>query len=106
MAAPEAWSALKGHDAERAASLFSQELTQRPRDPMLHFGAGSAAYALDLDGRARGVVGAEGARRRAGCIPLQPGIDTTTTRSDAPFRGRIRRVCVGSRWPRPRRGRR
>ena len=52
MAAPEAWSALKGHDAERAASLFSQELTQRPRDPMLHFGAGSAAYALGRTGSA------------------------------------------------------
>src|SRR5687767_9563228 len=36
--APEAWSALERHDAERAASLFSQELKQRPRDPVLHFG--------------------------------------------------------------------
>jgi tetratricopeptide (TPR) repeat protein len=44
--APEAWSALESHDAERAASLFNQELKARPRDPVLHFGAGSAAYAL------------------------------------------------------------
>ena len=50
--APEAWSALKANDAERAASLFSQELKQRPTDPVLHFGAGSAAYALGRIGPA------------------------------------------------------
>jgi cytochrome c-type biogenesis protein CcmH/NrfG len=52
MVAPEAWSALERHDAERAASLFGQELKQRPRDPVLHFGAGSAAYALGRTGPA------------------------------------------------------
>ena len=46
LAAPEAWAALERHDPERAASLFSKELTERPRDPILHFGAGSAAYAM------------------------------------------------------------
>jgi tetratricopeptide (TPR) repeat protein len=46
MAAPEAWAALERQDAERAASLFTQELNERPRDPMLHFGAASSAYAL------------------------------------------------------------
>ena len=46
MSAPEAWSALERRDPARAASLFNQELKQRPRDPMLHFGAGAAAYAL------------------------------------------------------------
>jgi tetratricopeptide (TPR) repeat protein len=44
--APEAWSALEGHDAEQAASLFAHALQQRPRDPQLLFGAASAAYAL------------------------------------------------------------
>jgi tetratricopeptide (TPR) repeat protein len=44
--APEAWAALEHHDAERAASLFRQQLQGRPRDPALHFGAASAAYAL------------------------------------------------------------
>jgi tetratricopeptide (TPR) repeat protein len=44
--APEAWSALEQHDAERAVILFNKELQQRPRDPVLHMGAGSAAYAL------------------------------------------------------------
>jgi tetratricopeptide (TPR) repeat protein len=50
--APEAWSALERHDAERAASLFSEELKQRPDDAVLHFGAGSAAYALGRSGPA------------------------------------------------------
>ena len=44
--APEAWAALERHDADEAASLFRLELQQRPRDPMLHFGAASAARAL------------------------------------------------------------
>jgi cytochrome c-type biogenesis protein CcmH/NrfG len=52
MVAPEVWAALERHEAERAASLFSQELQQRPRDPVLHFGAGSAAYALGRTGSA------------------------------------------------------
>jgi tetratricopeptide (TPR) repeat protein len=46
MAAPEAWSALEGRDAERAATLFREALKERPIDPVLHFGAGSAAFAL------------------------------------------------------------
>ena len=44
--APEAWAALERHDADKAAVLFRQELEQLPRDPTLHFGAGSAAHAL------------------------------------------------------------
>jgi tetratricopeptide (TPR) repeat protein len=43
--APEAWKALE-HDPGKAATLFRQELKKQPDDPMLHFGAGSAAYAL------------------------------------------------------------
>jgi tetratricopeptide (TPR) repeat protein len=50
--APEAWDALERHDADRAASLFREELKQRPRDPILHFGAASAAYALGQTGSA------------------------------------------------------
>ncbi len=50
--APEAWAALERRDPERAAALFRQELKQRPQDPMLHFGAGSAAYALGRTGPA------------------------------------------------------
>jgi tetratricopeptide (TPR) repeat protein len=50
--APEAWAALERHDADHAASLFRQELQQRPRDPVLHFGAASAAYALGQTGPA------------------------------------------------------
>lgn len=43
--APEAWRALQRQDVERAASLFSDALKQHPNDPVLHLGAGSAAYA-------------------------------------------------------------
>jgi tetratricopeptide (TPR) repeat protein len=50
--APDAWAALKRQDAARAASLFRQELQQRPNDPDLHFGAASAAYALGQTGPA------------------------------------------------------
>ena len=50
--APEAWAALERHDANQAASLFRQELRQSPRDPVLHFGAASAAYALGQTGSA------------------------------------------------------
>ncbi|HEY7057489.1 MAG TPA: tetratricopeptide repeat protein [Vicinamibacterales bacterium] len=46
MVAPEAWAALDRHDPERAAAIFDRELQQQPRDPVLHFGAASAAYAL------------------------------------------------------------
>ena len=50
--APEAWAALERRDPQQAAVLFSRELKQRPRDPMLHFGAGSAAYAMGRTGPA------------------------------------------------------
>ena len=43
---PEAWEALKRGDAAKAASLFREALERNPRNPMLHFGAGWAAYAL------------------------------------------------------------
>jgi tetratricopeptide (TPR) repeat protein len=52
LVAPEAWAALERHDADEAATLFRQELQQRPRDPVLHFGAASAAYALGQRGSA------------------------------------------------------
>ena len=45
-AAPEAWAALEQQDFDRAASIFSGALTQRPRDPVLHFGAAAAARAV------------------------------------------------------------
>jgi tetratricopeptide (TPR) repeat protein len=50
--APEAWAALERHDADQAAALFRKELQQRPRDPMLHFGAASAAHKLGQSGPA------------------------------------------------------
>ena len=50
--APEAWAALERDEAEQAASLFRKELQQRPSDPVLQFGAASAAYALGQRGAA------------------------------------------------------
>jgi tetratricopeptide (TPR) repeat protein len=50
--APEAWAALERDDADQAASLVRTELQQRPRDPVLHFGAASAAYARGQRGAA------------------------------------------------------
>jgi tetratricopeptide (TPR) repeat protein len=44
--APEAWNALKGGDAAKAAGLFREALERSPRNPYLHYGAGAAAYAL------------------------------------------------------------
>jgi len=44
--APEAWQALNDRNPARAASLFGEALKQHPRDPMLHFGAATAAYAM------------------------------------------------------------
>ena len=44
--APEAWTALNEGNASRAAGLFREALERSPRDPILHFGAGWAAYAL------------------------------------------------------------
>jgi len=44
--APEAWAALNQGDATRAAGLFREAIERSPRDPILHFGAGYAAYAL------------------------------------------------------------
>lgn len=49
--APEAWKALE-KDPDRAAALFRQELKKQPRDPVLHFGAATAAYALGQTGAA------------------------------------------------------
>ncbi len=50
--APDAWAALERDDADQAAALFRKELQQRPGDPVLHFGAASAAYALGQRGAA------------------------------------------------------
>ena len=44
--APEAWEALKRGDAAKASSLFREAIDRNPRNPILHFGAGWAAYAL------------------------------------------------------------
>jgi len=44
--APEAWEALNRGDAAKASSLFREALDRNPRNPILHFGAGWAAYAL------------------------------------------------------------
>ena len=52
---PDAWRALERHDAEQAASLFDKALHDRPNDPVLHLGVGSAAYAL---GRTDAALGA------------------------------------------------
>ena len=43
---PEAWKALERGDAAKAASLFREGLDRSPRNPLLHFGAGWAAYSL------------------------------------------------------------
>ncbi len=43
---PEAWAALKGGDAAKAAGLFREALERSPRNPLLHYGAGWAAYML------------------------------------------------------------
>ena len=44
--APEAWEALDRGDAEKAASIFREELERSPSNAMLHYGAGYAAFAL------------------------------------------------------------
>ena len=44
--APEAWAALNQGDATRAAGLFREALERSPRNAVLHFGAGYAAFAL------------------------------------------------------------
>ena len=44
--AADAWAALDRGDAARAASLFREALERSPRNPILHYGAGWAAYAL------------------------------------------------------------
>lgn len=46
VAAPEGWIALERGDATRAAAVFREALERRPRDPLLHLGAGWAAFAL------------------------------------------------------------
>jgi tetratricopeptide (TPR) repeat protein len=43
---PEAWEALNRGDAAKAASLFREALERSPHNPILHYGAGRAAYAL------------------------------------------------------------
>jgi len=55
--APEAWQALNDRNPSRAASLFSEALKEHPRDPMLHFGAAAAAYALGQPTDASSLVG-------------------------------------------------
>ena len=44
--APAAWQALNAREPARAAALFNEALKEHPRDPMLHFGAAAAAYAM------------------------------------------------------------
>src|SRR5688500_4249895 len=44
--APDAWAALKAGDAGKAAGLFREALERSPRNPLLHYGAGWAAYVL------------------------------------------------------------
>jgi Flp pilus assembly protein TadD len=44
--APEGWTALEQGQPERAAQIFGEALKTHPRDPMLYFGSGSAAFAL------------------------------------------------------------
>jgi hypothetical protein len=44
--APAAWEALERGDAEKAASIFREELERSPSNAMLHYGAGYAAVAL------------------------------------------------------------
>jgi tetratricopeptide (TPR) repeat protein len=61
MAAPEGWAALERQDAAQAAAIFARELKNRPQEPTLHFGAGSAAYALG--------------RPRAALASLQKAVD-------------------------------
>ncbi len=43
------WSALQQGDANAAATAFEDVLRRRPRDPMLHLGAGAAAHLLGRD---------------------------------------------------------
>jgi tetratricopeptide repeat protein/peptidase MA superfamily protein len=43
---PEAWEALNRGDAAKAASLFREALERSPHNPILHYGAGRAAFAL------------------------------------------------------------
>jgi tetratricopeptide (TPR) repeat protein len=44
--APEAWAALESGDAAKAAHVFREALERNPYSPLLHVGAGSAAFAL------------------------------------------------------------
>jgi tetratricopeptide (TPR) repeat protein len=46
LVAPEAWTALEQGQSERAAEIFGNALKTHPDDAMLHFGSGSAAFAL------------------------------------------------------------
>jgi len=44
--APEGWAALTKSEPARAAEIFAKALQAHPRDPLLHLGAGTSAYAL------------------------------------------------------------
>jgi tetratricopeptide (TPR) repeat protein len=44
--APAAWAALERGDAAKAAAIFREELERSPRNPMLYYGAGYAAFML------------------------------------------------------------
>jgi tetratricopeptide (TPR) repeat protein len=44
--APAAWAALERGDAAKAAAIFREELDRSPRNAVLHYGAGYAAFLL------------------------------------------------------------
>ncbi|MCA1559475.1 MAG: tetratricopeptide repeat protein [Acidobacteria bacterium] len=44
--APAAWAALERGDAAKAAAIFREELERSPRNAMLYYGAGYAAFTL------------------------------------------------------------
>lgn len=46
------WKAVQSGDGDRAASVFRQALSMRPRDPVLNFGAGVAAHMQGRDQQA------------------------------------------------------
>jgi len=48
----QGWEAIKGGDAQHAASIFRQALELNPSDSVLHFGAGIAAHLLGREDEA------------------------------------------------------
>ena len=46
LTARDAWAALQGGDASKAAAIFREELDRSPRNPTLHFGSAYASLAL------------------------------------------------------------